>query len=108
MLEMITNDKEFQDLITSDSVFIITLNRADYYRVQKFINSWLGYLDFSFYQDLKNYIDRLDDIKNQRLIVSFMPPFIKEIFDKGFNVFMVEDNKVHRMNLDECRKYFDI
>ena len=105
---MITNDNEFQDLITSDSALIIALNRADYHRVQTHINEWLEYLGFDFYQDLKNYIDKLDSIKNQKIIISFMPPFIKEIFDKGFNVFMVEDNKVHRMNLDKCRKYFDI
>lgn len=105
---MIIEDSEFKELMESNSVVIIALNRADYYRVQTQLNKWLDYINFEFYQDLKNYIENLEVLENQKIIVRFIPPFIKEIFDKGFNVFMVEDNKVHRMNLDECRKYFDI
>lgn len=105
---MIVEDIEFKELMESDSAVIIALNRADYYRVQTQLNKWLDYINFEFYQDLKNYIENLESIENQKIIIHFMPPFIKEIFDKGFNVFIVEDNKVHRMNFDKCRKYFDI
>lgn len=104
---MIIEDNEFKELMESNSVMVIALNRADYYSVQTKLNGWLEYVDFGFYQDLKSYIENLEDPENQKIIVRFMPPFIKEIFDKGFSIFIVEDNKVHRMNLDECRKYFN-
>lgn len=105
---MIEEDSEFKELMESDSVVIITLNRADYYRVQTQLNGWLEYIDFGFYKDLKNYIENLETLESQKIIVRFMPPFIKLIFDKGFKVFISDNNRICKVNLEDCRKYFDI
>ena len=105
---MIVEDIEFKELMESDSTVIIALNRADYYRVQTQLNKWLDYINFEFYQDLKNYIENLESIENQKIIIHFMPPFIKSIFDKGFKVFIADNNKICKVNLEECKKYFDI
>ena len=105
---MIVEDSEFKELMESDSVVIIALNRVDYYRVQTQLNKWLDYINFEFYQDLKNYIENLEVLENQKIIVRFMPPFIKEIYNKKFKVFLVDNNKVCKMTLEDCRKYFDI
>ena len=105
---MIVEDSEFKELIESNSVVIIALNRADYYRVQTQLNKWLDYINFEFYQDLKNYIENLEVLENQKIIIRFMPPFIKEIYNKKFKVFLIDDNKVYKMTLEDCRKYFDV
>ena len=105
---MIEEDSEFKELTESDPIVIIALNRADYYRVQTQLNEWLEYIDFDFYRDLKNYIENLETLESQKIIVRFMPPFIKSIFDKGFKVFISDNNKSCKVSLEDCRKYFDI